>query len=144
MPKSYRCNAWRAHFFGPAIRLKYKQAQRNFYGSRIRRRLVDGDVNSGSAGRERLMKENSAVHGANEHRALADRRIIDLVVPLRVRLRVAHDGHAALQLDEQHIHARGRLVAVCAVVNDAGNRPRLRRGGCEQKQNGQRKEAQSQ
>src|ERR1700737_2606603 len=24
MPKTHRCNAWRAHSFGPTIRLKYK------------------------------------------------------------------------------------------------------------------------
>jgi hypothetical protein len=37
MPKSYRCNAWRAHFFGPTIRLKY----RDFNPTRSHRWRVD-------------------------------------------------------------------------------------------------------
>lgn len=37
MPKSYRCSAWRTHFFGPTIRLKYKC----FNPTRSHRRWVD-------------------------------------------------------------------------------------------------------
>jgi hypothetical protein len=89
------------------------------------------------------VKENAAINSSNQHWSLADCGIVNLVVPGCIGLRVAHHGHAALQLDQQNIHAGSGLVAIRAVVNDAGNGSGLRRNGDEQKQNENWKQAQS-
>ena len=50
-----------------------------------------------------------------------------MIAAVGVGLGAGHDRHAALQLDEQDIHAGGGFVAVRAVVDDAGNGSGVRR-----------------
>ncbi len=59
-----------------------------------------------------------------------------MIASIGVGFRAGHDLHAALQLNQQNVHTRGGLIAIRAVVNDAGNGSRLRGHRCEQKQRG--------
>ena len=68
------------------------------------------------------MKEDAAIHRADQHRALADARVVEMIAPVGICLGASHYGHAALQLDEQDIHALCGLIAIRAIVDDAGNR----------------------
>ena len=56
------------------------------------------------------MKHHAAIDGANQHRALPDRRVIELVVALGVRLGVGDGLHPALQLNQDDVHSGGWLV----------------------------------
>ena len=88
-------------------------------------------------GTQRLMEHHAVIDGANEHGPLADGGIVEFVLALGVRLRVGDRLHAALQLDQDDVHAGGDGVAVGAVVDDAGDRA----GGgaaCESKEKAER------
>ena len=78
------------------------------------------------------MKKNAPIDGADKHWPCADRRIVNMIEALCVRLRAGYDLHAALQLNEQDVYAGSGFVAVGAIVDDAGNRSGVRGGGREQ------------
>ena len=58
----------------------------------------------------------------------ADCGIVEMIAAVGVGLGAGDDRHAALQLDQQDVHARRDLVVVRAVVDDAGNGSSLGRG----------------
>jgi hypothetical protein len=103
-----------------AIRLKHEKPQRDIDGFGIRRGLVNCDVNIRRARRERLVKKDVLIHGADQHGALADSGMIEMKLAVGVRFCVGDHLHATHQLDEQNVDVRGDLVAVRAVVHDAG------------------------
>ena len=60
-------------------------------------------------GRHRLVEIDAAIYGADEHRLGAETRIVEGKLSLRIGLRVGDRLHAALQLNQDYLHARRGL-----------------------------------
>ena len=59
------------------------------------------------------MEIDALVHRSHQHGLRADGRIVKRELPLRIRLRIRHRLHPALQLHQDHLDRGGGLAGCC-------------------------------
>jgi hypothetical protein len=73
------------------------------------------------------MEKHAFVNGANQHGALADGVVIEMIVAGGVGFGVGDGLHGALELDEEDVDAGGGFVGG-AIAHDAGDGAGVGRG----------------